>query len=439
MPSPSTQSKPTPDNININITIAICSTHRVQPHYNPLAPIMTSSLPKPKQEPDSKSPISALQDPQSQSFHPDQISLPTFRALLSFYPQTVERVHRRKLTLKSKGKSTKGAKGSKANAGATRPRNADASVELELEPELEPDQAAQVEASMEKFVSLDSWRYEGMPAVIAGRRSAGAGAALSKEELVDVMEWKTTHGTFRPMLMGMIKSNPSSFVIDCTSAAISSLPTESAVESDKAFPQASMDALQRLRGVGAATASLILSMATAKSDVLDQHPFYSDEMFLWLVVKEYPDASPSSDPLPKLKPKPKPKADSKFKRKANGDLVLGYTLAEYKDLWRAALCLRKRLSEGVEGGLKISQNDVEKVAYVLRNIGVSGVYAWGCGEVGVDAAVGVESEVKEEIKEEAKGEKGATFGEEVATKRKREEAPDVGVVTRASRSRKKTA
>ncbi|KAJ5946688.1 hypothetical protein N7454_003527 [Penicillium verhagenii] len=384
---------------------------------------MAPSPPKPKQESDSKSPISALQDPQSQSFHPDQISLSTFRALLSFYPQTLERVHRRKLTLKIKPKSTKGAKGSKANAGATRARNVDAGVELE------PDQAAHVEAKVEKFVCLDSWRYEGMPGVIAERRSAGAGAAFSKEELVDVMEWKTTHGTFRPMLMGMIKSNASSLVTDCTSAAISSLPTESAVE---AFPQASMDALQRLRGVGAATASLILSMVTAQSDVQGQHPFYSDEMFLWLVVKEYPDASPSSDPLPK------PKANSKFKRKANGDVVLGYTLAEYKDLWRAALVLRTRLNEGVEGGLKVSQNDVEKVAYVLRNIGVSGFYAGGCGEVGV-AAAGVEREGKEEIKEEAMGEEEATFGEEVATKRKRDEASDLGVVTRASRSRKKTA
>lgn len=215
------------------------------------------------------------------------------------------------------------------------------------------------------------------------------------------------------MLMGMIKSNQSKLVLECTSAAISALPTAHPIlDAENAFPKTSMDALQPLRGVGVATASLVLSIATGRSEYAQQIPFYSDDMFLWLVVKDYPNPTKSSS---------KRKANSKFLR-PNGELNVRYTLNEYRELWDACAELRMRLNKGIEGkdeGI-VSQNNIEKVAYVLRNIGVSGFYGEGPDIVVADVQKGVED-----------------VPEDITKKRKREETSESKGVTRMTRSKKK--
>lgn len=98
------------------------------------------------------------------------------------------------------------------------------------------------------------------------------------------------HGLPRPTLMGMVKSNQSKSVLKCTSAAVAAIPKESPMSApNEAFPKSSLDALSPLRGVGTATASLILSIATAKGDLDRQIPFYSDDLYLWLCLKDYPE------------------------------------------------------------------------------------------------------------------------------------------------------
>lgn len=156
---------------------------------------------------------------------------------------------------------------------------------------------------------------------------------------------------------------------------------------NEAFPKSSLDALSPLRGVGTATASLILSIATANGDPKHQVPFYSDDLYLWLCLKDYPETESkktliSSSSGETAKPK---KKVSKFKR-PNGELNVKYNLHEYRQLWDASWELRQRLNAAIEeeeeqdGDEKkkekhlISHNDIEKVAYVLRNIAVSGFY-----------------------------------------------------------------
>lgn len=196
------------------------------------------------------------------------------------------------------------------------------------------------------------------------------------------------HGLPRPTLLGMVKSNQSKSVIKCTSAAITSLPKENAMLApNEAFPKPSLDALAPLRGVGTATASLILSIATANGDPAHQIPFYSDDLYLWLCLKDYPETESKPKTLISTggagagagtEGKPKKKV-SKFKR-PNGELNVKYNLHEYRQLWNASWELRERLNAAVEeeedGEEKkpISHNDIEKVAYVLRNIAVSGFY-----------------------------------------------------------------
>ena len=188
----------------------------------------------------------------------------------------------------------------------------------------------------------------------------------------------------RPALMGMIKSNQNTLIQKCMSAAIDDLPrADSQLAPDEAFPKSSLDALSQLRGVGIATASLILSIITGRDEPDHQVPFYSDDLYLWLCLEEYPESTDSSlkteDGTEKgVKDK---KDTSKFK-KPNGELNVKYNAKEYRELWDASWKLRRRLNQAVkdENGKKssnsrpISQNDIEKVAYVLRNISVSGFY-----------------------------------------------------------------
>lgn len=158
--------------------------------------------------------------------------------------------------------------------------------------------------------------------------------------------------------MGMIKSNPEPLVLKCASSAVSLLPSNA---SD--FPKASLDALAPLRGVGIATASLVLSIATAGDEY--EVPFYSDDTFLWLCAEEYPGSEKGS----------------KYK-KPNGDLNVKYNANEYRLLWDKVGELQTRLNGGIGEGSKDGEGrvrlvDVERVAFVLRNCDVEGDYGQG--------------------------------------------------------------
>lgn len=144
-----------------------------------MVPKTPSPQPKLKQEStDTTKGSIALGD--AESFHPDYITLSTFRNLLSYYPKTVEQVRRNKLLskLQSKSKGAKGKADKKANATILQST------------ELEPSQQAHVDAEVEKFVELDQWRYEDMPRITEERKASDE-EVVNKDDLVTVMEWKT--------------------------------------------------------------------------------------------------------------------------------------------------------------------------------------------------------------------------------------------------------
>ncbi|KAJ5714214.1 uncharacterized protein N7483_011395 [Penicillium malachiteum] len=311
-------------------------------------------------------------------FNPDKITLPLFHQLLQCYPQTVSHIHRRKITQKAQSKSkTKGSKKRPAEESKT----------------TDPDVQTRIDADLDKFLELDRWRYEDMSKGIASRQ-VKKGSVLSKDEAVSIMEWKITHGHSRPMLMGLIRSNAEPLVSSCVSAALSALPKADSEE----FPQASLDALQPLRGVGPATASLILSIMTGCSDTSRQVPFYSDDAFLWLCLQAYPKIEDNASEkdvksgFTNLKPSPVV-------------LKVRYTLNEYRELWDASNTLHRRLNEGLEAGQEpVSQNDIEKVAYVLHNIDVSGFQVDGSVAGIPDDAEPETVKLDEVVEEKAAGE-----------------------------------
>lgn len=160
--------------------------------------------------------------------------------------------------------------------------------------------------------------------------------------------------------MGMIKGNPEKTVIQATSTAFATLPDANLeTSSTGAFPKPSLDALTvPLRGVGPATASLVLSVGTALASTGNQIPFYSDDVYLWLCLDLLPQFAGDKE---------KPS----HHKKPSGELIAKYNVNEYRDLWESVQKLLARLSKDAGDVGPISLFDIEKVAYVIRNVAVS--------------------------------------------------------------------
>jgi hypothetical protein len=158
---------------------------------------------------------------------------------------------------------------------------------------------------------------------------------------------------------------------------------------------AALKKLTELKGIGPATASLLLSVGKP-----DEVPFFSDELFRWCVWDE--EGSPGG-----------------WQRK------IKYNVKEYEQLVEGVRALRERL------GGKVIAVDVEKVAWVLGREGVD-----------VDVPGDGDEDVGEETAEKAEAEESVTEKVEMkevkkGTKRKvaKSEAPSEG--TRKSTRTKK--
>ncbi|TPX24396.1 hypothetical protein DIZ76_013742 [Coccidioides immitis] len=275
--------------------------------------------------------------PPSTSFSPSDILPATLSRLLALYPDTARNVCQAKLEAKSKASKN------------------------------------DIDKQVRSFVDLDNWRYEVLSATLkhraegqgppkarpAKRVKKAADASdelhLKKDELVQLMEWKLKHGSFRPALMNLIRSNPEPAIYTATSDAASSLPTTTVgndADADALFPSLSLEVLTKsLRGVGPATASLILSASTAGGSA-NQVPFFSDEMYWWLCSHRYPSPANPAGPL-----KPPPK--------------LKYTMKEYRELWGCARELKARL-DNLDDNHLFSMQDIEKAAFVIGHFECSG-------------------------------------------------------------------
>ena len=202
---------------------------------------------------------------------------------------------------------------------------------------------------------LDALRYDIIPAQIA---STPGGGRLNVSSLESLVEWKmcvsplfsprsisnsrSKHGTFRPNLLALASSNTDNAVNESTEAAYRIVKNEylthdeEATSSDfKELAVLAMKKLTTLRGVGPATASLVLSVQEP-----DWCPFFSDELYRWSAWGEEESKGKGQG----------------WKRK------IGYTLKEYKELFEKVFEVRTRL--------EVTAVEVEKVAWVLGNMEV---------------------------------------------------------------------
>ncbi|KAL2363734.1 hypothetical protein RJZ56_003365 [Blastomyces dermatitidis] len=363
---------------------------------------------------------------------PASISRATISFLLSLYPHTIRDFYRAKLIAKSTPKAgpkpgSKQSTAKRTNEGA-------------------------IEAEVEAFLKLDKLRYESIPATLRDRAGVAAGADtskdaakrpskkvkvsknddasplsgafLEKDEIVNLMSWKlyapslptnqtvclvpicplsnkkcahmyhfhSKHGSHRPALMGMIRSNPDSLVKSTTAIAFSQLQDALSNTGGEAFPSTPLETLTGpLRGVGPATASLFLSICPchAPSDAtyntsINAAPFFSDELFNWLCLDKYPHDFPNSSNNNGGGGEGGQR--SKGKSPATKETKIKYNMKEYRELWEAVRELRGRINQipdqkeglgegrgnGEGGNESFSVLDIERVAFVIGHLGVSG-------------------------------------------------------------------
>ncbi|KAL8915382.1 MAG: hypothetical protein Q9171_000252 [Xanthocarpia ochracea] len=188
----------------------------------------------------------------------------------------------------------------------------------------------------EKLQGLQELRYNDVPEVVAQRKKDGE-AFLEKAEVQNLVEWKLKFGTYRPSLAKLVASNPAEEVQKTTSSAFSLME-------DNPNPGKAIATLSKLKGIGPATASLLLSCYGPITI-----PFFSDELFRWLHWQT--DVEDNTK-----KRKSKAMEDGE-----NVNRKIKYTAKEYASIFEKTTTLRQRLSE--ESGKTITAVDIEKVAY----------------------------------------------------------------------------
>ncbi|ORY68604.1 uncharacterized protein BCR38DRAFT_423857 [Pseudomassariella vexata] len=168
------------------------------------------------------------------------------------------------------------------------------------------------------LAALDKFRYDEAISIFSSQTPK---RAINHDDVKTLVEWKLRHGTFRPTLMKLVSSNDEKTVNDTIEKAMKTYWT-------KPDAAKALDGISKLKGIGPATASLLLSVHDPTRVI-----FFSDEAFYWLCCGGKKSA-------------------------------IKYNAKEYQELNSSAEKLVKRLG--------VSATDVEKVAYVVvRQAGVS--------------------------------------------------------------------
>ncbi|KXL43401.1 hypothetical protein M433DRAFT_52836, partial [Acidomyces richmondensis BFW] len=151
------------------------------------------------------------------------------------------------------------------------------------------------------------------------------------DEIVTLMDWKLAHGKFRPALKKLVRENQGKDVQTLTETALKPIYSIRDSEVSHEIIKTSVSLFAKLRGVGPATASLLLSTYDS-----EHFPFFSDELFCWAFWNDREG----------------------WKKR------IKYDLKEYMALFEMVEEFQQRYKS--ESGENVSALDVEKVAYVLR-------------------------------------------------------------------------
>ncbi|KAG5917302.1 hypothetical protein E4U61_002867 [Claviceps capensis] len=217
-----------------------------------------------------------------------------------------------------------------------------------------------VKPGQKTLLELDAYRYGDA----LGAFRVENPPEMTLVQVQDLVEWKLRHGKFRPALMSLVKSNDARAAQATISSAIkayrANMPSSLELHQDDHAnaSQMALDMLTKLRGIGPATGSLLLSVHDPLRAI-----FFSDEAYWWLCCG------------------------------GRKDVTIRYSAKEYRLLCEKAAVLARRL------GGETQMVDVEKAAYVaMRAPG----QAAGTGKS--DKDVGEDHKMEKMKKTKTKGE-----------------------------------
>ena len=165
--------------------------------------------------------------------------------------------------------------------------------------ELSDQTSKKFDHNSKTYEELNDWKDHELLDAVANRYSNSNRATtyITKDELVNLMDWKLNIGTFRPSLPKLIRSNDEEQVEDATKVGFkilldyfNSLPTDfwsiatdEELDKYKKVIRQAMKELCKLKGVGPATSSLIM---TCLYNIQPKYttPFFSDESFMYYVL-----------------------------------------------------------------------------------------------------------------------------------------------------------
>ena len=202
----------------------------------------------------------------------------------------------------------------------------------------------------DKLQTLEELRFKAIPETLAQRKKDGD-SFLEKTDVTSLVEWKLyvyptnkfirktqsdeprKHGTYRPNLAKLVASNSVKDICETTRDAFKIYKV------DKQDYGKAITTLSKLKGIGPATASLLLSCYDPVST-----PFFSDELYRYLHWEEG--------------------------RSKGWDRKINYSIKEYRSLFERLTELRERLeNSSSQDALAI---DIEKAAYVLGQSALPG-------------------------------------------------------------------
>ncbi|KAI0190978.1 hypothetical protein EV127DRAFT_76198 [Xylaria flabelliformis] len=166
-------------------------------------------------------------------------------------------------------------------------------------------------AGQPSLLELDEYRYG---VAVEEFQSDKPRRQMKHDDVKKLVDWKLRHGKFRPTLMKLVLSNDGEAVKKTIQDAMAQYWLDSNVAK-------AMEAIAKLKGIGPATASLLLSVHDPERVI-----FFSDEAYWWLCCGG--QKSP-----------------------------IKYNVKEYQQLNIAADIIAKRLQVGA--------TDIERVAYVV--------------------------------------------------------------------------
>lgn len=122
-----------------------------------------------------------------------------------------------------------------------------------------------------RLIELDRMVFHDMPAAVAARRAKNEKPVLTKEDIVNVVDWKMHRAKWRPNLLNFAKANDANQYVEAVNEAEKEVSKLSSKSTRGSALTKVIEKLSKPKGIGPATSLAIGSILTP------QLAFYSDE------------------------------------------------------------------------------------------------------------------------------------------------------------------